>query len=123
MVNRGKGAIIVNTIQQFLKNDTALIERNLNFMGRIRQQKLLSADYDFFVALHDRDKSRCEVALAKLVSPGIHKKRNTNPLLNQYAKLAWVLGLEGRRKEFADSCRIVACKSEPAICCTLFFPG
>lgn len=104
----GEGAIFVHTIQQFLKGDTALVERNLNIMETVYLKKnavhLESEKYelDFFKALYAKDRSKCEEALSALVSPKIHRARNDDTLLKKYismpalgyAKLAWICGVE-----------------------------
>jgi len=108
MVAIGELPIWCNTVQYFMANDKAGVERNLNILENITLSKLpkrelgLKDDYEFYKALHFGDKSRMEEVLEKLISPKIHKKRNDNPILNQYislpalgyAKLAWRYGIE-----------------------------
>ena len=108
MVAIGELPIWCNTVQFFMANDIAGIERNLNIIETKTLPKLpqkeegLKDDYEFYKALHTGDKAKMEEILAKLVSPKIHKKRNDNPILNQYislpalgyAKLAWRKGIE-----------------------------
>lgn len=107
MVEMGKPAIWVNTIQAFMANNTERIERNLDIIENKVLKKLqkkeegLKDDYEFYKALHNNEKEKMEEVLEKLTSPTIHKKRNDNPLLNQYisipaigyAKLAWLKGI------------------------------
>ncbi|WP_047451764.1 immunity 49 family protein, partial [Alistipes sp. ZOR0009] len=104
----GEASIFVHTIQQFLKGDTALVERNLNIMETLYLPKnssdpeLMKYDVNFFKALYARDRSKCEEALSALVSPKIHRARNDDTLLKKYismpalgyAKLAWICGVE-----------------------------
>jgi hypothetical protein len=104
----GEAAIFVHTIQQFLKGETALVERNLNIMETVYLKKnavhLESEKFelDFFKALYARDRAKCEEALSALVSPKIHRARNDDSLLKKYismpalgyAKLAWICGVE-----------------------------
>jgi len=104
----GESAIFVHTIQQFIKNETELIERNLNIMETLYIKKnkaesvLMKYDIDFFKALHNKDKAKCESILDEMTSPVIHKKRNDDALLKKYismpalgyAKLAWLKGVE-----------------------------
>jgi len=108
MVSEGEMPIWCNTVQFFMVNDTAGVERNLNIIENKTLKKLpkkeegLKDDYEFYKALHFKDKSKMEEILEKLVSSKIHKKRNDNPVLSQYishpaigyAKLAWRYGLE-----------------------------
>lgn len=108
MVLNGGLPIWCNTCQMFLSNDTAAIERNLNIIETITLKKLsykeeyLRDDYEFYVALYDENRVKMEEILEKLISPKIHKKRNTNPISNKcislpataYAKLAWRKGIE-----------------------------
>jgi pyruvate formate-lyase activating enzyme-like uncharacterized protein len=108
MVAIGELPIWCNTVQFFMANDTVKIERNLNIIETSTLPKLpkkeegLKDDYEFYKALYTGDKLRMEEILEKLVSPKIHKKRNDNPILNQYislpalgyAKLAWRKGIE-----------------------------
>src|SRR5690606_20218014 len=83
-------------------------ERNLNiietgtFKKLPKNDVLLKLDYEFYKALLNKDKIKCEEILEQLVSPKIHKKRNGNLILSKYvsqpalgyAKLAWRQGLE-----------------------------
>lgn len=108
MVAQGESPIWCNTVQFFMANDKTGVERNLNILETItlkklpKREELLVIDYNFYKALFERDKSKVEETLAILVSPKIHKKRNDNPVLNQYislpalgyAKLAWRYGIE-----------------------------
>lgn len=108
MVLQGESAVWSNTLQLFIANDTEGIERNLKIIETLtlpkitETQKELEIDYEFFKALFYRDVGKCEELLELLVSPKIHKKRNDNPVLNQYislpalgyAKLAWRKGIE-----------------------------
>lgn len=107
-VSKGKSAIWCNTIQFFMANDLEGVERNLNTIETITLKKLpknqqeLKFDYEFYIALLNKDKNKCEEILEQLVSPKIHKKRNSDLLLRQYisqpalgyAKLAWRQGIE-----------------------------
>lgn len=108
MVAIGELPIWCNTVQFFMSNDNAGVERNLNII-EIKTLKILPKkeeglidDYEFYKALHNSDKAKMEEVLEKLTSPKIHKKRNDNPILNQYislpalgyAKLAWRKGVE-----------------------------
>ncbi|SFW26681.1 immunity 49 family protein [Cellulophaga fucicola] len=107
-VLKGKDAVWCNTVQFFMVNDVQGIERNLNIIETLTLSKLpnnkqeLKIDYDFYKALFNQDKGKCEELLEHLVSPKIHKKRNINDVLAQYvsqpalgyAKLAWRLGIE-----------------------------
>ncbi|CAM3152371.1 immunity 49 family protein [Flavobacterium frigoris] len=108
MVAIGEIPIWCNTVQFFMANDNIGVERNLNIIETKTLPKIpkkeegLKDDYEFYKALHTEDKAKMEEVLAKLVSPKIHKKRNDNPILNQYislpalgyAKLAWRKGIE-----------------------------
>ena len=108
MVEDGESAIFVHTIQQFLKGNTALIERNLKIMEEkylpfhSQNPELMCYDVEFFKALYAKDKSACEEILKTMVSPKIHNKRNVDALLKKYvsmpalgyAKLAWICGVE-----------------------------
>ncbi|WP_052181134.1 immunity 49 family protein [Alistipes sp. ZOR0009] len=108
MVATGELPIWCNTIQFFMVNDDAGVERNLNIIETKtlksfpKKEEGLKDDYEFYKALHTSDKAKMEGILEKLVSPKIHKKRNDNPILNQYislpalgyAKLAWRKGVE-----------------------------
>jgi len=108
MVEDGEGAIFVHTMQQFLKGNTELIERNINlietkyFKLYPKNKETMSYDLEFFKALFQKDKQKCEEILQQMVSPKIHKKRNIDTLLNKYismpalcyAKLAWICGVE-----------------------------
>jgi hypothetical protein len=108
MVALGESPVWCNTVQFFMANDFVGVERNLNIIETITLKSLpkneegLKDDYEFYKALHNSDKARMEEVLEKLTSPKIHKKRNDNPLLNQYisfpalgyAKLAWRKGIE-----------------------------
>jgi len=104
----GKSDVWCNTVQFFMASDNAGVERNLNIIETKTLKNLpkkedgLKDDYDFYKAMHASDKAKMEEVLEKLVSPKIHKKRNDNPILNQYislpalgyAKLAWRKGIE-----------------------------
>lgn len=108
MVAIGETAIWCNTVQFFMANDNEGVVRNLNILETITLKKLpknqqeLLLDYEFYKALLASDKAKMEEVLEKLVSNKIHKKRNDNPILNQYislpalgyAKLAWSKGIE-----------------------------
>lgn len=108
MVAIGELPIWCNTVQFFMANDTTGVERNLNIIETKTLKKLpkkeegLKDDYEFYKALLAENKAKMEEVLEKLVSPKIHKKRNDNPILNQYislpalgyAKLAWRKGIE-----------------------------
>jgi hypothetical protein len=108
MVAIGELPIWCNTVQFFMANDNAGVERNLNIietktlLNLPKKEEGLKDDYEFYKALHSGDKARMEEVLEKLTSPKIHKKRNDNPILNQYislpalgyAKLAWRKGIE-----------------------------
>jgi hypothetical protein len=99
----GKGDVWSNTVQFFMANDIDGVERNLNIIetktlkSLPKKEEGLKDDYEFYKALHNCDKAKMEEVLEKLTSPKIHKKRNDNPILNQYislpalgyAKLAW----------------------------------
>jgi len=108
MVAEGEMPIWCNTVQYFMVNDIAGVERNLNIIENKTLKNLpkkeegLKDDYEFYKALHYKNKPKLEEILEKLVSPKVHKKRNTNPVLSQYishpalgyAKLAWRHGIE-----------------------------
>ena len=106
-VLQGEGAIFTHTVQQFLLGNNELIERNIGIMGNVwfsgkNQKSTMQYDVNFFRALHQKDKSKCESILKEMVSPKIHQKRNDDALLKKYismpalgyAKLAWILGIE-----------------------------
>jgi Immunity protein 49 len=107
-VLNGKSDIWCNTVQFFMANDKAGVERNLNIIEvktlpkLPKKQEILKDDYEFYKALFVADKAKIEEVLEKLVSPKIHKQRNDNNLLSQYvsfpalgyAKLAWRKGIE-----------------------------
>lgn len=104
----GKSDIWCNTVQFFMVNDNEGVERNLNIIetktlkSLLKKEEGLKDDYEFYKALYASDKTKMEEVLEKLVSPKIHKKRNDNPILNQYislpalgyAKLAWRKGIK-----------------------------
>lgn len=108
MVAIGELPIWCNTVQFFMANDTTGVEKNLNIIetktlkNLPKKEEGLKDDYEFYKALHNSDKAKMEEVLEKLTSPKIHKKRNDNPILNQYislpalgyAKLAWRKGVE-----------------------------
>jgi hypothetical protein len=108
MVAIGELPIWCNTVQFFMANDKEGVERNLNIIetktlkNLPKKEEGLKDDYEFYKALHIGDKAKMEEVLEKLTSPKIHKKRNDNPILNQYislpalgyAKLAWRKGIE-----------------------------
>jgi hypothetical protein len=108
MVAIGELPIWCNTVQFFMAIDNEGVERNLNIIetktlkSLPKKEEGLKDDYEFYIALHAGDKAKMEEVLEKLVSPKIHKKRNDNPVLNQYislpalgyAKLAWRKGFE-----------------------------
>jgi hypothetical protein len=108
MVLDGESTIFCHTIQQFIKNDTRTIERNLNIIETVTLPKktqspeLMRLDFEYYKALYKKDKGKCEEILEQFVSPKMHKKRNDDPLLSKYvsqpalgyAKLAWMNGLE-----------------------------
>ncbi|MDG1871878.1 MAG: immunity 49 family protein [Flavobacterium sp.] len=101
------GCIFVHTVQQFLLGNNDLVERNIGIMENIwfsgkNQNSTMQYDVNFFRALHQKDKSKCETILKEMVSPKIHQKRNDEALLKKYismpalgyAKIAWILGIE-----------------------------
>jgi len=108
MVALGESSVWCNTVQFFMANDHGGIERNLNIIetktlpNLSKNEQGLKDDYAFYKALYNSDKARMEEVLEKLTSPKIHKKRNDNPILNQYlsfpalgyAKLAWRKGIK-----------------------------
>ena len=108
MVLNGGLPIWCNTCQMFMAKNTTAIERNLNIIETITLKNLshkedsLRDDYKFYIALYEKNKGKMEEILEKLTSPKIHKKRNTNPIINKYistpasayAKLAWRSGIE-----------------------------
>lgn len=108
MVAIGELPIWCNTVQFFMANDNEGVERNLNIIetktlkNLPKKEEGLKDDYEFYKALLNGDKAKMEEVLEKLTSPKIHKKRNDNPILNQYislpalgyAKLAWRKGIE-----------------------------
>jgi hypothetical protein len=108
MVAIGELPIWCNTVQFFMANDNEGVKRNLNIIeiktlnSLPKKEEGLKDDYEFYKALHNSDKAKMEEVLEKLTSPKIHKKRNDNPILNQYislpalgyAKLAWRKGIE-----------------------------
>src|SRR6218665_1441586 len=108
MVAIGELPIWCNTVQFFMANDNEGVERNLNIIetktlkNLPKKEEGLKDDYEFYKALYAGDRAKMEEVLDKLVSFKIHKKRNDNPILNQYislpalgyAKLAWRKGIE-----------------------------
>lgn len=101
------GCVFVHTVQQFLLGNETLVRRNIEIMERVwfsgkYKNRTMQYDVNFFKALHERDKSKCEAILREMVSPKIHQKRNDDPILKKYismpalgyAKLAWILGIE-----------------------------
>jgi hypothetical protein len=101
------GCIFVHTVQQFLLGNNDLVERNIAIMGNVwfsgeNQNSTMQYDVNFFRALLQKDKSKCEAILKEMVNPKIHQKRNDDALLKKYismpalgyAKLAWILGIE-----------------------------
>ena len=107
-VLKGESPIWCNTIQFFMEDNMEGVKRNLDILEAItlkklpKKEELLKIDYAYYQALLDKDKAKCEELLAELISPTIHKKRNDNPILNQYisqpalgyAKLAWRQGIK-----------------------------
>ncbi|WKB81261.1 immunity 49 family protein [Cellulophaga lytica] len=107
-VKKGGDPVWCNTIQMFMVNDLESVERNLNIIETIslpklsKKEELLKIDFEYYKALFNKDKRKCEELLEQLVSPKIHKKRNINDVLAQYvsqpalgyAKLAWRLGIK-----------------------------
>jgi len=103
MVLEGESAIWCNTVQFFMANDNSGVERNLNIIETKTLPNLpkikegMKDDYEFYKALLAGSKAKIEEMLERLVSPKVHKRRNDNPVLNQYvslpalgyAKLAW----------------------------------
>jgi len=108
MVLDGENTVFCNTIQQLIKGDTEKIERNLNIIELVTLPKktqnpeLMNLDFEFYKAVHELNKDKCEEILNQLVTPKIHKSRNDDALLNKYvsqpalgyAKLAWSKGIE-----------------------------
>jgi hypothetical protein len=108
MVAIGELPVWCNTVQFFMANDNAGVERNLHIIetktlpNLPKKEEGLKDDYEFFKALFAGEKAKMEEVLEKLVSPKIHRKRNDNPILNLYislpalgyAKLAWRKGIE-----------------------------
>jgi hypothetical protein len=108
MVENGEGAIFVHTIQQFLKNNAELIERNINlietkyFKLYPKDKESMIYDLEFYKALFQKDKKSCETILQEMVTPKIHKMRNCESLFRKYvsmpalgyAKLAWICDVE-----------------------------
>jgi len=108
MVSDGESTIFCHTIQQFIKNDIKTIERNLNIIEtitlskKVQSPELMKLDFEFYKALYEKNKGKCEEILEQFVSPKIHKRRNDDPLLSKYvsqpalgyAKLAWINGVE-----------------------------
>jgi Immunity protein 49 len=108
MVANGEMPIWCNTVQFFMANDNEGVERNLNIIetktlkNLSKKEEGLKDDYEYYKGLYSGDKAKMEEVLDKLTSPKIHKKRNDNPILNQYislpafgyAKLAWRKGIK-----------------------------
>ena len=108
MVADGENPIFVHTIQQFLKGNNLLIERNMELIEKKYfslnpdNRESMSYDLRFFKALYEKNKTECEEVLKEMVSPKIHKMRNVDSLLRKYvsmpalgyAKLAWICGVE-----------------------------
>ena len=109
MVEDGEGTIFVHTVQQFLKGNNELTERNLSIMEnkylpkKKQRQELARCEVDFFKALFQKDKAGCEKSLQEMVSPKIHNRTNYHEILLKkyismpalcYAKLAWICGVE-----------------------------
>jgi Immunity protein 49 len=102
-VDKGKSTAMY-IIQCLIKNDWSEYERVLPIFKNkfLKKNKLMEIDGIFYEALAQRDKKTMEEVLKELVSPKIHKKRNTMPLVNEfisypavgYAKLAWYKGIE-----------------------------
>ena len=102
-VNRGK-ATSMYVLQCLIKDDWSEYERVLPIFKDkfLKKNKLMEIDGIFYEALARKDKKTMEEALKELVSPKMHKKRNTMPLNNEfishpaigYAKLAWYKGIE-----------------------------
>lgn len=107
-VLKGESPIWCNTIQFFMEDNVEGVKRNLDILEAItlkrlsKKEELLRIDYAYYQALLETDRAKCEELLAELISPTIHKKRNDNPILNQYisqpalgyAKLAWRQGIK-----------------------------
>ena len=107
MVLDGEGALLCNTIQFFMENNSEGIERNLNIYELkktkvLRRGKTLELDYEFYKSLYIGDKGKMEELLEKMTNAKFHKIRNDSPILSQYislpalgyAKLAWRKGIE-----------------------------
>jgi Immunity protein 49 len=102
-VNKGK-ATAMYILQCLIREDWSEYERVLPIFKDkfLKKNKLMEIDGIFYEALARRDKQGMEEALKELVSPKMHKKRNTMPLVNEfishpavgYAKLAWHKGIE-----------------------------
>lgn len=76
------GCVFVHTIQQFLLGNEDLVRRNIEIIERVRfgpknQNNSMQYDVNFFKALLDKDKSRCEAILKDMVSPKIHQNEMT----------------------------------------------
>ncbi|ANE52609.1 Imm49 family immunity protein [Flavisolibacter tropicus] len=104
MITQGFSTIICNTIQLFILNDIKGIERNLNIIEEftVKRDPFLALDLRFFQALHESNSQKMSETIEELVSPSVHKKRNTDSVLSNcisipaigYLKLAWLKGSE-----------------------------
>ena len=105
MVLKTRGAEWVNTTQQFMAEDIEGIERNLNLLELSMKRKVnyaLRFDYAFYRALYEKDKGKCEEALAGLLTKRMRKTRASSEMNMNiysdialcYAKLAWYCGVE-----------------------------
>ncbi|RXK86056.1 immunity 49 family protein [Filimonas effusa] len=90
-------------LQCIIRDDWAEFDRSMHIMKNKTVPKLkMDLDAAYFEAFAEKDKSKMEQILAELVSPVVHKKRNSQqtfcdfisqPALG-YAKLAWLKGIE-----------------------------
>jgi hypothetical protein len=103
-VERGTVTTPVYIVQCLIKDDLKEYERILPIMQdkMLKKKPTLRFDIMFYEGLVERNKGKMEEALAALVEPKIHKKRNTMPIESElishpalgYAKLAWYKGIE-----------------------------
>ncbi|RXK86058.1 Imm49 family immunity protein [Filimonas effusa] len=90
-------------LQCIMKDDWAEFEHTMQIMKTKTAPKLkMDLDAAYFEAFAEKDKNKMEQILAELVSPKVHKRRNSQQVYGEfisqpalgYAKLAWLKGIE-----------------------------
>ncbi|RXK86060.1 immunity 49 family protein [Filimonas effusa] len=90
-------------LQCIIKEDWIEFERAMQIMKNKTVPKLkMDLDAAYFEAFAEKDKNKMEQILSELLSPKMHKKRNSQQVYGDfisqpalgYAKLAWLKGIE-----------------------------